>query len=153
MTGSNLFVVLGAILGGLAVGAGAFGAHGLESYFGTKYADAKPKVVAGAEVPAAQKYLADFRTGVTYHMWHALGLIAVGLLARTQPSTSLTIAGWSFVVGILLFSGALYVLTIGGPRWLGVPWGLVAPFGGTAFLVGWVAFAIGAIGGTGRTTP
>lgn len=144
MYGTGVFITAGAILGGLAVAGGAFGAHGLDSYFATKYADTEAKTIAGAEIPASRKYLEDFKTGVTYQMWHALALIGVGLVAQARPGAALAVAGWSFVLGILLFSGALYVLTIGGPRWLGVPWGMVAPIGGTLFLVGWLAFAIGA---------
>ena len=144
MGSSQYFITIGALLAGLAVAAGAFGAHGLDQYFATKYAQAEMKTVAGVVIPASRKYLEDFKTGVTYQMWHALALLAVGLVAHWRSSAALTVAGWSFILGIVLFSGALYVLTIGGPRWLGVPWGMIAPLGGTAFLVGWLAFAIGA---------
>ena len=144
MSSSSLFITVGAVLGGVAVAAGAFGAHGLDSYFATKYADTEMKTVAGVEIPASRKYLEDFKTGVTYQMWHALALIGVGLVAQMRPGAALSVAGWSFLLGIVLFSGALYILTIGGPRWLGVPWGMIAPIGGTLFLVGWAAFALGA---------
>ena len=140
----RLFFALGSASALIAVAAGAFGAHGLDSYFAKKYADAEMKTVAGVEIPASRKYLDDFKTGVTYQMWHALALIGVGLVAQMRPGTALSVAGWSFLLGIVLFSGALYVLTIGGPRWLGVPWGMIAPVGGTLLLVGWAAFAIGA---------
>ena len=141
---TRYFTTLGAFLAGLAVAAGAFGAHGLDTYFAEKYRDAGSKTVAGVETPASEKYLNDFKTGVSYHMWHALGLIAAGLLAANRPRKSLVVAGFAFFCGIVLFSGTLYVLTIGGPRWLGVPWGAVAPIGGTLFIVGWAALAIGA---------
>lgn len=132
------WITLGAILGGLAVAAGALGAHTLDGYFAKKYANAEPRKVAGVEVPAAQKYLADFKTAAEYQMYHALALLAVGLLARSQPSKSLTVAGWSFVVGIAIFSGCLYALTLTGHRWLGA----IVPIGGVSFLVGWTALAM-----------
>lgn len=138
------WITLGAIFAGLGVTAGAFGAHGLNKYFTEKYAETEPKTVAGETLPASAKYLRDFNTGVRYQMWHAFGLIAVGLLALRKKSRSLEVAGWLFVAGIVLFSGALYVLTIAGPHWQGVTWGLVAPFGGTAMIAGWVALAVGA---------
>lgn len=137
------WIFAGALFAGLAVTAGAFGAHGLDHYFADKYAGLEAKTVAGHSVPASWKYLQDFKTGVRYQMYHALGLLAVGLLSLLQPGRALEWAGWLFVAGILLFSGALYVLTIGGPHWLGVTWGLVAPFGGTAMILGWVAFCFG----------
>jgi len=137
---ANSWITLGAILGGLAVAAGAFAAHGLDHYFAEKYASTEPREVAGVKVPAAQKYLADFKTAAEYQMYHALALLAVGLLARTQPSTSLTIAGWSFLGGIAIFSGCLYALTLTGHRWLGA----IVPIGGVLFLVGWTALAVAA---------
>lgn len=141
---SRAWLTLGAVLAGLAVMLGAFGAHGLDKHFAKKYGETAPKAIGGFEVPASYKYLEDYKTGVTYHMWHALGLIAVGLLSNVRPRRSLQVAGWAFLLGILLFSGSLYVLTIAGPKWMGVTWGLVTPFGGTLFLVGWVALAIAA---------
>lgn len=138
---ANQWITIGAVLAGLAVAAGAFAAHGLDGYFAKKYADAEPRTVAGVQVPASQKYLADFKTAAEYQMYHALALLAVGLLARAQPSTWLTVAGWSFFGGIVLFSGLLYALTLTGQRWLGA----IVPIGGVAFLVGWAALAIGAV--------
>lgn len=136
MIDGRFWLCLGAILAGAAVGAGAFAAHGLDGYFAKKYAG-EEREQAGIKVPAAQKYLADFKTGAEYQMYHALAMIAVGLLALQRPAPALTVAGWAFVVGIVLFSGCLYLLTITGHRWLG----MIVPLGGTAFLVGWGAFA------------
>lgn len=137
------WILLGAVLGGLAVGLGAFGAHGLDRYFVEKYETTPSKTIAGHTVPASWKYLQDYKTGVRYHMYHALALLAVGLVSLQRPSRWLNAAGVLFLLGILLFSGSLYVLTIAGPNWLGVIWGLVAAVGGTMFILGWVAFAAG----------
>ena len=130
------WICLGAVLAGLAVAAGAFAAHGLDRRFVEQYAG-QTREVAGVTVSAAQKYLADFKTAAEYQMYHALALIAVGLLARTKPSRALTVAGWSFVGGIVLFSGCLSVLTLTGQRWLGA----IVPLGGVLFLIGWAALA------------
>ncbi|MEJ2577015.1 MAG: DUF423 domain-containing protein [Gammaproteobacteria bacterium] len=111
----------GALAGFVAVALGAFGAHGLEG-----------------RLPAAQ--LAWWDKAVDYHALHALALLAVGLLARRAPSRAAAAAGWAFAVGILLFSGSLYLLALTGARWLGA----VTPFGGTAFLIGWGALAVAA---------
>ncbi len=138
------WIMLGAVFAGLGITLGAFGAHGLDRYFKDKHAETEPKIIAGYQVPASWKYLQDYKTGVEYQMYHAFGLLAVGFLALRKSSRSLEWAGWMFVAGIVLFSGALYVLTIGGPHWLGVTWGLVAPFGGTAMIVGWILLAIAA---------
>ncbi len=135
--------MIGGLLAGLSVLLGAFAAHGLDEYLVRKHGD-ETRVVAGQTIPAAAKYLADFRTAATYQMYHALGLIALGLLAQTRQSRALQLAGWFFLLGILLFCGALYVIALQGPDWQGIRWGLVAPFGGMAFLFGWLAFAIGA---------
>ena len=137
-------LILASLLGFLAVLLGAFAAHGLSDsgFLERKYADLDAKNVSGLQLPAAYKYLQDFHTGVRYHMWHALALLGVGLLMRTHPSKLLSAAAWCFVGGILLFSGALYILVIGGPAWSGIKWGLVAPVGGTLQLLGWVLLLI-----------
>lgn len=107
----------------LAVALGAFGAHALKARL-------------------APEALDIWRTGVTYHAWHALALVAVGLLMLHAPgSGALRVAGWLFAAGIVLFGGSLYALALGAPR----AFGAVTPFGGLAFIAGWVAFAIGAL--------
>jgi uncharacterized membrane protein YgdD (TMEM256/DUF423 family) len=129
---------IGAVLGGLAVAFGAFAAHGLDDYFAKKYQDSAPKTVAGFEVRASWKYLQDFKTGAEYQMYHSLVLLAVGLAAaRASRRRTLDVAGWCFLLGIVLFSGSLYVLTLTGDKY----WGAVTPFGGVLFLVGWAALA------------
>jgi uncharacterized membrane protein YgdD (TMEM256/DUF423 family) len=116
---SRTFVAIGAINAGLAVAAGAFGAHALKEWL-------------------ASDLLAIFETGARYQMYHALGLIAVGLLLA-RPSITLIASGWSMLGGIVLFSGSLYLLALTGVRGLGA----VTPLGGVAFLAGWVLLAIG----------
>lgn len=117
----KLWLLLGAVNGFLAVGFGAFGAHGLKAR-------------------AAAVDLAAFETGAQYHMTHALALLAVAWVASNAPSTLTTTAGWAFTVGILLFSGSLYFLGITGSRALV----LATPIGGTAFMIGWFCLAIAA---------
>jgi uncharacterized membrane protein YgdD (TMEM256/DUF423 family) len=115
----TIWLRLGAILGGLAVAGGAFAAHGLE-----KTLD--------------ERGLALLETAARYQMYHALALVAVGLLAtRGATSKALGVAGWAFFAGILLFSGSLYALALSGVRWLGA----ITPIGGVSFLVGWAALA------------
>ncbi|MEX2466380.1 MAG: DUF423 domain-containing protein [Gemmatimonadota bacterium] len=120
----RIFLALGAGLAGLAVAIGAFGAHGLRATL------------------SAQD-LATFETGVRYHMYHALALLTVAWVADRWPTMAVTAAGWSFVVGILIFSGSLYVLVLSGQRWLGA----VTPIGGVAFLLGWLLLAWAALKG------
>jgi len=116
----NWFVT-GAVLSAVGVALGAFGAHGL-----------KARVSADL--------LVIFETGVRYHMYHALALLAVGWAVARNPSAVLNTAGILFVVGIVLFSGSLYVMTLTGARWLGA----ITPLGGVAFLVAWACLAWGA---------
>ncbi len=113
-------MLIGAVSGFLSVALGAFGAHGLE-----------------ASLPA--KHLEWWDKAVHYHGIHSLALLATGLLALHLHKPPV-IAGWAFVIGILLFSGSLYVLALTGARWLG----MVTPFGGIALLVGWIALAVAA---------
>ena len=85
--------------------------------------------------------LAVWHTAVQYHAWHALGLLAVGLTGYQADGNWVRTAGWLLVAGIVLFSGSLYALALGAPRGLGI----VTPFGGVAFILGWIAFAVGII--------
>ncbi|MFM7057257.1 MAG: DUF423 domain-containing protein [Planctomycetota bacterium] len=140
----RLILVSAAASGLFSVILGAFGAHGLNDtkYLERKYAETPAKTVAGMQVPAAYKYFRDFETGVDYQLTHTVALLVCGLLMQTQSSRALRMSAIAFSAGILLFSGSLYVLVIGGPRWLGVPWGMVAPVGGTLLISGWVFLAI-----------
>lgn len=150
MAAINPWLFLGAVLSGLAVAAGAFGAHGLDRRFHQKYAGNqyhKKVVIDGTEtvvatVPLAEKYLADFKTGAEYQMYHGLALLAVGLLAASRPSRGLTIAGCCFLAGCCGFSGGLYIYTLANVKWVGM---IVVPLGGTLFLIGWCALAVSAL--------
>ncbi|QSQ18764.1 DUF423 domain-containing protein [Pyxidicoccus parkwayensis] len=115
------WLVVGAVNGFLSVAAGAFGAHALK-----------------ARLP--QDLLVIFETGARYHMYHALGLVAVGLLGQLRPSPLLSGAGWAMLVGIVLFSGSLYALALSGVRVLGA----ITPLGGLGFLAGWLLLAVAA---------
>lgn len=134
------WIVTGAALAGLAVVTGAFAAHGLDEPLIKRYQDLPAKTVAGQQFAAPYKYLQDFKTAAEYQMYHALGLLAVGLLSLRGRRTSLEVAGWAFLIGIVLFSGSLYVLVMTGKLWMGA----ITPFGGTAFIIGWAALLLGA---------
>ena len=114
--------VTGAVLCGLGVLLGAFGAHGLRDRLATDM-------------------LAVYETGVRYHLTHALGLLAVAWATSRWPNAWIASAGWLFVAGVALFSGSLYLLAITGTRWLGA----ITPLGGLCFLAGWTALAVGAL--------
>ncbi|HEX8110472.1 MAG TPA: DUF423 domain-containing protein [Kofleriaceae bacterium] len=111
------WIAIGALNAALAVAAGAFAAHGLRDRL-----DARALEV--------------FETGARYHMYHALGLIAAGLVA-SSAARGAQIAGWIFQVGIVLFSGSLYALALTGVKGLGA----ITPLGGLAFLAGWLWLA------------
>ena len=116
---AKLFITLASLSAMLAVAFGAFGAHALKGRL-DEYA------------------LGVFQTAVQYHFYHSLALLAVGILAVSQPQTALLkTSGWLFFLGILIFSGSLYVLSLSGVRWLGA----ITPLGGLAFLAGWACLA------------
>ena len=142
MSSAKFWLTSGAIFAGLGVALGAFGAHGLDRVLKSVYPPDEMRSIAGLTVPATWKYLQDFKTGAEYQVTHSLALLVVGLLARDGSRRSLTIAGWSFLLGIVLFSGSLYVLAVTGIRALGA----ITPLGGVLFLVGWVSLAIAACG-------
>ena len=115
------FLMLAAFFGFTGVALGAFAAHGLKNRL-------------------TPEYLAIFHTGVTYQLVHTLALLGVALLATQIPGRLITWAGASFAIGILLFSGSLYLLTLTGVSKLGI----VTPFGGLAFLIGWICLGLAA---------
>ncbi len=112
------FFIIGALLAGAGVAAGAFGAHALRARL-------------------APEMLTVFETGVRYHLIHALALLSVAWATTRWPGHAVNAAGWLFLAGILLFSGSLYVLSLSGIRALGA----ITPFGGVAFVAGWLALA------------
>jgi uncharacterized membrane protein YgdD (TMEM256/DUF423 family) len=122
MTVERLFFGLGAASAFIAVALGAFAAHGL-------------KARLGADL------LAAFETGVRYQMFHALALLAAAWAYTRWPGALVLTSGWLFVAGTLLFSGSLYALALTGVRGLGI----ITPFGGLAFLAGWLCLAWTAI--------
>ena len=112
------FITLGAIGAFLAVGFGAFGAHALKDSL-SPYS------------------LGIFHTAVDYQMWHAIGLILIGIVHQQKPTHLLRKAGWFMLSGILIFSGSLYALSFTGIKLLGA----ITPIGGTCFLIAWLLFA------------
>lgn len=140
MKSARSWIVVGALLAALSVVLGAFAAHGLEGRLSSLYPQ-ETRLIAGFEVPASFKYAQDFTTAARYQMYHALGLIVLGLVAGSEPRRSHWLAAWSFVIGITLFSGSLYLLVLTGQRWLGA----ITPIGGMAMIVGWVFFALAAL--------
>lgn len=133
----NRWLLLGALSAGFAVAAGSFAAHGLERYFSEKYGNQKVHA-ENRDMLRAERSLHVFKTGAEYQMTHSLALIGLGLLEERRRTVLTGISGWAFVCGIVLFSGSLYVLTITGDN----TWGMVAPVGGVAYLVGWAMFAL-----------
>src|SRR6478736_8322726 len=110
------FLLVGAVAGLIAVGFGAFGAHGLRGRL-------------------SPDMLAVFETGVRYQMYHALAILATAALMSRLDGRAVHVAGWSFTAGILIFSGSLYALALTGTTMLGA----ITPIGGVAFLAGWAA--------------
>ena len=117
----RLFVILGSILMFLGVGAGAFGAHGLSPYF-EQYPDLS----------------STYDTAVQYLMIHGLALFAVAWISSNWPGQLANWAGYLFLLGILLFSGSLFLLVLTRVGWLGA----ITPLGGAAFLAGWLCLAL-----------
>ena len=114
------FLLIGATLGFLGVGIGAFGAHGLRSRL-------------------SPEMLAIFEVGVRYHMYHVFALLIVAAaIGRAKPARLLQISGYAFIAGILIFSGSLYALALTGTT----TFGAITPIGGLCLLVGWACLAI-----------
>lgn len=116
----RIFFTLGAISAFVAVGLGAFAAHGLRGRL-------------------SAEMLNVFETGVRYQMYHALALLAVAWATTRGSAAPVVAAGWLFCAGTVIFSGSLYALSVTGQRWLGA----ITPLGGLAFLAGWLALAWG----------
>lgn len=109
-------IMLAAVLGGLSVAMGAFAAHVLQNQLSAQSLDV-------------------FKTGVQYQFIHALAMLAIGVWAVQQPQGWLHVAALAWLIGIILFSGSLYGLSILEWRWLGP----VTPLGGISFIIGWIA--------------
>ena len=116
----NVYIVTGSFAAFLGVLLGAFGAHGLRGR-------------------VSESSMTVWNTGVQYHLTHALGLILVGILIHLYSgSVGLKVAGWLFLTGIILFSGSLYLIAVFEIRKLGI----ITPFGGLAFLAGWICLTV-----------
>lgn len=120
----RFFLAIGALAAGLAVILGAFGAHTLET-----------RVTA--------ERLAVFETGVRYQMYHAIALLFLAWAAQQWPTWQITVAGYLFIAGMLIFSGSLYLLVITDTPWLGA----ITPIGGLSFIVGWILLFWAALAG------
>lgn len=118
------FFIIGSSLAMVGVIAGAFGAHGL-----------KGRISGGL--------LETFEVAVRYQMYHALGLLAVAWAVSQWSSQLINLAGWSFVIGICIFSGSLYILSLTGIRWFGA----ITPIGGLVLIVGWACLIWGTMRG------
>ncbi|MBD2387317.1 DUF423 domain-containing protein [Cylindrospermum sp. FACHB-282] len=120
---TQIFVTIAAIFGGLSVAGGAFASHALREKL-------------------SERSLEIFEVGARYQMYHALALLLVALLiSRTpSPSTTLIASGWLFIIGVTIFSGSLYALSLSGVKSLGA----IAPLGGVALMSGWAALAFAA---------
>jgi uncharacterized membrane protein YgdD (TMEM256/DUF423 family) len=126
------WIAVGALLAAAGVGLGAFGAHGLEERLSDR----------GYESGDLARRIANHETAVRYQMWHAMAIVLVGLAMAGHVSPWWQASAWAFLLGIVIFSGLLYVLVLVGPtwRWLGA----IVPLGGLSMIAGWVMFAIGA---------
>ncbi|MFO7632715.1 MAG: DUF423 domain-containing protein [Caldilinea sp.] len=116
----RIFFIIASLFGSLSVALGAFGAHALRGRI-------------------EESLLANYQTGVSYMFYHTLALFVVTLALSKWPASSLPVwAGWLFVLGIVVFSGSLFVMAFTGLRWLGA----ITPIGGVAFIAGWLLLAI-----------
>ena len=130
MKGSR-WIVVGSILAAIAVAMGAFGAHGLENWVAANFPD------------DSEKRLANWKTGATYQIYHAIGIVLVGLISNFSNRTKmLNVAAILMLIGILLFSGMLYGWVLTDSR----PLVMIVPLGGLSFILGWVFLAVASIG-------
>jgi uncharacterized membrane protein YgdD (TMEM256/DUF423 family) len=124
----KIFLILGTVLGGLAVALGAFGAHGLKKLV-------PPETVA------------TYQTGVQYQMYHALALILVGILTERTANSFLNYSGLLFLGGVVFFSGSLYLIVSMQAMNKAIPTyiGIITPVGGLLFIIGWILLLLGII--------
>lgn len=118
---ARVFVILGSINMLIAVALGAFGAHIVRDLIN-------------------DHYYTIYQTGVDYHMFHSLGILLVGILALKIPGKQINWSGWLLFIGIVIFSGSLYVLSLTGINIIGA----ITPIGGVSFLIGWLLLALAA---------
>lgn len=125
MSNERLFFAAGALLGCLGVAAGAFGAHALKDQL-------------------APERLVQYELAVRYQLYHAFALMAAAYAVQRWPSSAAHLAGWMFVVGVLIFCGTVYALAFGSPRWFGA----ITPLGGISLIAGWALLVYSAARGT-----
>jgi uncharacterized membrane protein YgdD (TMEM256/DUF423 family) len=130
---SRRWIAVGAILAAMAVGLGAYGAHGLRDTLAR----------LGYTGDDLTHRLSIFENAVRYQMYHSIALVLVGLALQHRETSGWRFVPWAFLTGIVLFSGLLKVLTFAGPEWNWL--GAIVPFGGASMIVGWVTFAICAL--------
>ncbi len=118
----RLFIIIGALSGGIGVAAGAFGAHALRARL-------EPRM------------LEVFETGARYQMYHAIAMLAAAWIVTRFPGALSNASGWLFLAGTLLFSGSLYAMALTGVRALGA----ITPLGGVCFIAGWACLALAAM--------
>ena len=128
------WIAIGAIFGLLAVGFGAFGAHGLEDHF-AKLTETDPAL--------AVKRLGNWHTAAQYHMHHSIAIVLAGLLMQSRGSRIAGFSATCFAIGIVIFSGCLYTLVLTEIRVLGA----IVPLGGLSFMAGWILLAVAAFRG------
>lgn len=121
---ARVFIILSGLLGFTAVALGAFGAHGLQARL--------------QALPDGAKRLEWWTTAAHYHLAHALALALAAWLVERGAGAAGHVAGWSFVAGVALFSGSLYIMTVTGHAKLGA----ITPIGGVLFLIGWAAVIV-----------
>jgi uncharacterized membrane protein YgdD (TMEM256/DUF423 family) len=129
----QIWLLIGAVLGGLAVATGAFGAHGLDSHL---------KKDTSLESATVNRLLDNWETAARYQMYHAIGLLAVGFVACRRCGLAIHLAGAAMTLGTLIFSGCLYALVLSGEKWLG----MIVPIGGVLMIAGWVLLAVAVAG-------
>jgi uncharacterized membrane protein YgdD (TMEM256/DUF423 family) len=119
MLSPKTILIAGSLLGFLSVGLGAFGAHAFKDFL------------------TSANRLGTYETAVQYQMYHALALVALGIIGHLFPQTDFSLVGFLFLAGIFIFSGSLYLLCATGIKWLGA----ITPLGGIGFLGGWLLLA------------
>ena len=124
------WIVIGGLLGCVSVAMGAFGAHGLS----------KGLAEAGWDAEQVTRRIELFQTAARYQIYTALALLCLGNIAHAAPSRSASVAGWLLTLGVLIFSGLLYVLTFVGESWNWL--GAIVPIGGATMIAGWALFAV-----------
>ena len=131
---SRRWIAIGALLGAMGVGLGAYGAHGLSGLL---------EKTLGYTGDDLHRRIAIFETAVRYQMMHALALVFLGLALQIKDTPAWRFAAWAFLVGVLIFCGLLKVLTFADPKWNWL--GAIVPIGGVSLIVGWLAVALGAL--------